>query len=133
MNIPAGLKATIIYFVVYGLITELFVINHWSEWSANVAGTSLGYTLGYFMKGPLLGILFLYSAYLLSKKQVTGRKLAVVCLLFAALTDIHSFAWGFAGGAPSSNVLLISGAIFLSWSAIWFYLLFKKTTSEVLH
>jgi len=133
VKIPTGLKAVIIYLIIYGLITELFVFNNWNEWSSAVAGKSPAYALGYFMKGPLLGFLFLFSAYGLSKKQMWGRKLAVVSLLFAAFADINSFARGLAGGSPSTDVVIMSGVIILLWCSIWFYLLFKKSTTEVLY
>jgi len=85
VKFPTGLKIVIIYLVIYGLLIELFVFNNWTDWNGAVAGKSLGFTLGYFMKGPLLGLLFLYSAYGLSKKtnmgsQVSSREFAVCCI-----------------------------------------------------
>lgn len=131
-NLTISLKFIISYFLLYGIFTEYLVVIHWDEWLAAVVGKSLGYALGYSMKGPFLGVLFILSGIGLSNKRLWARKVAVIALFFAVLTDGNSFAWGFANGKPSKELLLASFLAVFLWNSIWLGLLFKKSTSELL-
>ena len=133
-KLTTGLKAVIIYLIIYGLITEYFAITNLDYWvdAVAVAGKSIGGILGVLMAGPLLGVLFFISAIGLSIKRLWGRKFAVISLLVAAFLDVKSFSWGYANGEPSSQILLVAGVISMLWTFIWLYLLFKNSSNEVL-
>ena len=132
-RMPLTLKVTIGYFLFYAFVTEILVFFNWSQWITPLEGKSIGYAVGYLLKGPLLGALFLIAAIGLIQKKAWGRRLALVSIMFAILTDAQSFAWGLTQGRePTSITYFWSATIFLAWNGVWLWLLYDPKVTDVL-
>ena len=93
---------------------------------------NIAHKTGAYFRELTLSILFLISGVGLFLRKSWARKLALVMLIITAVYTSYQFAWGFAGGKPNITVLGMSFAIVGAWNAIWFFLIFKKSSKEAM-
>ena len=132
-NLPTPLKVVAVYLLLYGLFTGYFVVENWSDWESRIADRSLGYTLGYLLKGPLLAPLALAASFGLSGARMWGRNCAICVLVLSTIFDAQAFAWGYSQSPPTVVVLLAAFALYAGWNAIWAVLLFRRSVREALN
>jgi DNA-directed RNA polymerase subunit RPC12/RpoP len=69
---------------------------------------------------------------ILRQTAAWALNLALGSLILAAIDGTTTFAWGVAGGPPSSRVYLFSGIVTTLWDGLWFYLICRPASRRVL-
>jgi hypothetical protein len=134
-KLPLALKIASIYFVVTGLIGLLFVLaglTGISPQHTEFEQMSIAYKTGAYSKDLVRNILFLFSGITILQQKAIGRKAGLFALVLAAYYGGNAFAWGLMQGKPTLKAYLFSYAVVGLWNAIWFYILFRKSSKEVL-
>lgn len=90
------------------------------------------YRFGVLARGITLNMLFMTSGVGLLYCRAWARKLALCVLVVSTFYSAYEFAFGFAHGRPSRNIILMSFAFVGGWNAIWFYLIYRKSPSQTL-
>ena len=112
-----------------GLVWPLLGLGpHHPEFQAK----SITFKAGAYSRELTFGILFLVSGVSLFLRKSWARKLALVMLIITTIYVSYQFARGFAGGRPNPTVLGMSFAIVGAWNAIWFFLIFKKSSKGIM-
>ena len=93
---------------------------------------SFAYKIGAYFRSSIFDLIFIISGIGIFFKKAWARKMALAIIAVNAIYTTNEFAWGFAKGKPNLTVYLISFTIVGIWSAIWFYLIFKRTSAEAL-
>jgi hypothetical protein len=132
MNIPIGLKIAAAYLVAVGVIGLIFPLTGLGPNHAEFEAQSVAFKAGAYFRSGFLDLAFLVCGIGLFMRKAKARKAALIVLVIGAYYTGSEFAWGFAQGRPSINVLLMSCAIVTAWNAIWFYLIYKQSSAEVL-
>jgi len=93
---------------------------------------SIAFKAGAYSRELTFGILSLVSGVGLFFRKSWARKLALAILVITTIYISYQFAWGFTGGRPNAATLGMSFAIIGAWNAIWFFLLFKRSSKEAM-
>ena len=99
-----------------------------AEFTSQTAAFKTGaYTREFVLNGAFIvagvGILF---------RKLWARKLAVGALAVATIYGGYAFAWGWAGGPPSRQMLWSGLALAALWNALWIVLLCRKSVTQAL-
>jgi hypothetical protein len=130
LRFPVSLGIAAGYFILTGTLALVWpflgIGPHHPEFQAK----SIAFKGGAYSRELTFGILFLVSGVGLFLRKSWARKLALVMLVITTIYISYEFAWGFAGGRPNPAILGMSFAIVGAWNAIWFFLIFKKSSKE---
>jgi hypothetical protein len=132
IKLPLGLKITAIYLIISGAIGLIWPFTGLGPHHPEFEMKSLAYKLGAYSRGFLFDIVFVVSGIGILFKKTWARKTALIIIVLSAIYTTNEFAWGFAKGKPSLSIYLLSFAIIGTWSAIWFFLIFKKSSAKAL-
>ncbi len=126
--LPLTAKIAAIYLIVAGAtsIPLLFVAPPAEFLVQPVASRA-----GYYTRVIMLDIAFIVAGVAVLQRRSWARKLGVTVLVISAIYGAFAFGRGFAQGAPSPKVLLISFVVVGAWSALWIYLLCRKSRLDV--
>jgi len=129
---PVSLGVAAGYLILIGTLALVWpflgIGPHHPEFQAK----SIAFKAGAYFRELTFGILFLVAGVGLFLRKSWARKLALVMLIITALYISYQFAWGFVGGQPNPTVLGMSFAIVGAWNAIWFFLIFKKSSKKAM-
>ncbi|WP_261844866.1 hypothetical protein [Aliamphritea ceti] len=93
---------------------------------------STAYKVGSYFRDATINILFVTAGLALLYRKQWGRKLGLVIIVISVIYSGNAFAWGFTGGEPTFKAYLFAYSVVGSWNAIWFCLLFKKSSKLAL-
>jgi hypothetical protein len=93
---------------------------------------SSAYRLGAEIRELTISAAYLVAGIGLFQRRAWARKLALGSLVIATIDTTTTFAWGVAGGPPSSRVYLFAGIVVASWNAIWFYIVCRPASRRAL-
>ena len=122
------LKITIGYLLIGGLIGAVWPLLNLGPNYPEFQAQSLAYQIGSYARELLISLAFIISSLGLIKYQLWARKVGLFALFFAFLYGGNAIAWGWAGGKPSSNIILYSYVVSFIWYGIWFFILYHKST-----
>jgi len=125
-----GLKIAAIYLVIAGGIGLLWPLTGLGAHHQEFQAKSVAYKIGVYSRESTMNILFLISGIGLLNKKIWARKMALIILIVAAIYTANDFAWGVAGGRPSSTVKLLAYLMVALWNGLWFYLVYKAKPIE---
>ena len=132
LRFPVSLGIAAGYLILTGTLALVWpflgIGPHHPEFQAK----SIAFKAGAYSRELTFGILSLVSGVGLFLRKSWARKLALAILVITAIYISYQFAWGFAGGRPNAAILGMSFAIIGAWNAIWFFLLFKKSSKEAM-
>ena len=131
-RLPLGLKVVATYLILSGAIGLIWPLTGLGPHHPEFEAKSIAYKLGAYSRTYLFDLIFIISGIGIFLKKAWARKTALVIIALNAIYVTNEFAWGFAKGKPSLTIYLVSFAIVGAWGAIWFYLVFKKTSAEAL-
>lgn len=131
-KLPLGLKIAAAYLVISGFIGLIWPLTGLGPYHPEFEAQSLAYKAGVYFRSSVQELAFLVCGIGLFMHKAWARKGALIILVIATIYEGNEFAWGFAHGHPSTNVLLMSYAIVMAWNSIWFYLIYRKSSAEVL-
>jgi hypothetical protein len=122
-RIRLGLKIAAIYLIgssVFGLAFLLGPQN--PEFLAQSFSARLG---GYLLEFGL-DVACIIAGIGIFRRRTWAPKLGIQALAISIFYGAWSFARGFAGGNPSTQVLAVSFAVVGAWNIFWIYLLSRK-------
>ena len=111
------------YMLLSGIIGLVWPLLNLGPHHAQYEAQSFAYKLGAQFRELTINALFIIAGIGLFRRRVWARSLALGSLVLAAADGTTTFAWGFAGGPPSSRVYLFSGIVNALWDGLWFYLI----------
>lgn len=129
---PIGLKIAAIYLILSGVIGLIWPLTGLGPHHPEFELKSIAYKLGTYFRMTIIELIFLISGIGILLRKAWARKLALTIIVIRLIYSTNEFAWGFAKGKPTLMVYLVSSAIVGCWSAIWFYLIFKRSSAEAL-
>lgn len=132
IKLPIGLKIAAGYFILIGLLDLIWPLLNVGVNSPEFESLSTASKAGHYFRDITFALLFLTSGVGLFKRILWARKLGLWILVISYFYSINQFAYGLAQGKPNLTILAISTGIVGFWNAIWFYLIFKKSSKEVL-
>lgn len=129
-NLPLGLKITAIYLTIAGLAGLVITIANLGPQFPEFSAKSISYQLGSYSREIIICLIFIVSGVGLLLRRLWARKMALIVIVIATFYTTNSFAWGLAGGKPSTSILFISFLVVGLWNTIWFILIYRKTNVE---
>ena len=126
-TLPLSGKIAAIYLIISGItaIPLLFVAPS-SEFLAQPPAARAGH----YTREIILDLAFVVAGIAVLRQRKWARKLGVIVLIISAFYGAFAFARGFARGAPSPTVLLVSFIVVGAWNAFWVYLLCRKSRHD---
>ena len=131
-KLPLSLKVAAAYLIIGGFIGLIWPLLGLGPHHTEFEAQSLVYKVGAYFRSSIQEVAFFVCGVGLFMRKTWARKSALIVLVIATIYVGNEFAWGFAQGRPSTEVQLISYAIVAAWNAIWFYLIYKPSSAEVL-
>ena len=131
-KLPWGLKIAASYLVISGFVGLIWPLLGLGPHYADFEAQSAAYKVGAYFRTSVQELAFLVCGIGLFMRKAWARKGALIVLVIATIYVGNEFAWGFAQGRPSTEIRLMSYAIVTAWYAIWFYLIYKPSSAEVL-
>ena len=131
-RLPIGLKIVAAYLVLDGAIGLAWPLLGLGPHHPEFDVKSFAFKFGSYSRDILFDILYLVSGIGLFLRKAWARKVALVIIAIGTIYATNSFAWGLAEGKPTLNVYIISFIVVGIWNAIWFYLLYRKSSVHVL-
>ncbi len=126
MNI--ALRITIVYLIIFGFVGVIWPLlnigSHYTEFDIQ----SLSYNVGAYGRELFISIAFLISGIGLLKYRLWARKVGLVALGLAFFYGGNTIAWGWAGGKPTSYIIMYSYLVSFIWYGIWFLILYRNST-----
>lgn len=92
---------------------------------------SQAYKFGAYGIRLVIDCAFVLTGVLIWKQRPRAISLAVVAALVAIVYGGSDFAWGFAGGQPSSKLLIFSYAAYIVWYLCVVAFLFRSSRSTL--
>jgi hypothetical protein len=131
-KLPLALIVTAVYFTLngaFGIVSPLlsFGPNH-----PEFAAKTTAFRVGAHSREIILSALFLAAGIGIIRRRPWARKLGMVLLPISTIFGGVAFAWGFSRGAPSQSVLWLSFAVVALWNAVWFIVLYRRSTINAL-
>ena len=74
----------------------------------------------------LLDVLYIMAGIGILRGNSRAKRRGIVLLIIGTFEGSLGFAWGFAGGPPTHEILLISLMVSAVWHGMWIYLLCRK-------
>ena len=131
-KLPLGLKVAAAYLLFAGassFVLPLFAHSlHYAEWDAS----STAHKVGVHIRFVILNGLFVIAGIGLFNRRSWARKLALVILVVSTVYSACEFAWAVAHGRPSSMLVLIGFVVVGAWNAIWFSLVYRRSSAQCL-
>ncbi len=131
LKLPIGLKIAVGYLIISGVVGLIWPLTGLGPHHAEYISKSAAYKMGASTKEIILNALLIISGIGLLYRKTWAQKMAFMSLILGIIYGGNDFAWGMAKGQPSTKIYLVSLAIVSLWSAIWFYLIFKKSSKAV--
>ena len=131
-KLPFGLKAVAAYFVLIGTISLLLPLLYSGPRHAEFEAKPAAYKLGARARSLTLDVLYVVCGVGLFRRRGWARTLGLLVLVATVFYGAFSFAWGYAHGKPSPAILAMSFAVVGAWCAIWFFLLYRRSSAEAL-
>lgn len=132
-KIPWSLKIAATYLAIVGFIGLIWPLLGLGPHHLEFETQSLAYKAGAYFRSSIQELAFLVCGIGLFMRKAWARKGALIILVIATVYVGNEFAWGFAQGRPSAEVRLMSYGIITAWNAIWFYLIYKSSSAEILN
>lgn len=127
---PISLGIAAGYLIVAGVISLAWLLIAPDAPNPEFEAKSQAFQLGAYLKCVMINIFFIVSGVGLFFRKSWARKLGLLILCVATVYASSEFAWGFAQGKPGLAVWIGSIGIFGVWNAIWFILIFKRSSRE---
>ena len=127
-NMSITLRVTAIYLIISGIIGTVWPLLNIGPNHPEFEGQSFAYQLGSYARELSISLAFLISGIGLIKLKLWARKVALVALVLAFYYSGNAMAWGYAGGKPSSNVVIYSYLVCSVWYGVWFLILYRRST-----
>lgn len=131
-KLTLGLKIAAAYLVISGFVGLIWPLTGLGPHHPEFEVQSLAFKAGAYFRSNVQNLAFLICGIGLFMRKAWARKGALIILVIATVYMSNEFAWGFAQGRPSTEVLLMSYAIVMAWNAVWFYLIYRQSSAEVL-
>jgi len=131
-RLPIGLKIAASYLIIVGLTGMILPLTNLGPNHPEFLAKAFFYKQGAYLKEIIVNILFIISGFGLFWGRLWARKIALIIILISTIYTANSFAWGFAGEAPSSMTIGISLFIVSLWNLIWFTLIYRRKNLEYL-
>jgi predicted cobalt transporter CbtA len=131
-KLPLVLKLVAGYLLVIGVLSLLLPLLSSGPRYADFDAKPAAYKFGAQARSITLNVLYVASGVGLFRRRSWARKLGLLVLVASTIYGAYAFAWGFAHGRPSPVVLVMSFAIAGVWNAIWFCLLYRRSSAQAL-
>ena len=131
-KLPLGLKIAAAYLVLSGFVGLIYPLLGYGPHHPEFEAQSFVYKASSYFRSNLIEFTFLVCGIGLFMQKAWARKGALTILIISTVYASNSFAWGYAHGSPSNEVRLVSLAIIAAWNSVWFYLIYKPSSNEVL-
>ena len=93
---------------------------------------STAYKVGAYTRSAMLSGIFVVAGIGLCYRRSWARKLGLVILVVSTVYGAYQFAWGVARGTPSSTLVVVGFAVVGAWNAIWFTLVYRRSSAQCL-
>jgi hypothetical protein len=133
IGLPIGLKIAAIYLIISGTIGMILPFTGLGPHHLEFEVKNFAYKLGAYSRAFLFDIVFVISGIGILFKKYWARKSALIIIVLNAIYTTNEFAWGFAKGKPSLLIYLLSFAVIGTWSAVWFFIIFKRSSAEAIN
>jgi hypothetical protein len=131
-RLPLGVKSVATYFIfsfIFALVCTLIMpVSKYAELKERPGAQKMGAT----MREVVIQVLYLSCGIGLFRRRAWARKLGLLVLIVDTYYGAYACGWGFAGGRPNSNVLIISFLVIGTWNAFWFFLLYHRSSAQAL-
>ena len=131
-RLPKALRIAAAYMVLIAIFGLVLPLTNMGPQYAQYDARSFAYKLGAQLRELTINVLFIVSGIGLFRRRIWARNLALWSLVLAAIDGTTTFAWGLAGGPPSSRVYLFSGIANALWEGLWFYLIYRTAYKQTL-
>jgi hypothetical protein len=123
-----ALRITAIYLIISGAVGTIWPLLNIGPNHTDFEAQSFAYQLGSYGRELFISIAFLVSGLGLLYYKLWARKVGLVALALAFFYGGNAMAWGWAGGKPSSNIILYSYLACFFWYGTWFLVLYRPST-----
>jgi len=127
-----ALRITAFYLLFFGFLSAIWPLLGLGPNYAEFEASSLAYKISAYGKELFVSIGFFVSGVGIFLKKAWSRVTGLWSLAIAAYLGGTTIAWGWAGGRPTSEVLVYSYIASITWYGIWFYILYRDTTVQQL-
>lgn len=128
---PLGLRIAAIYLIIAGATGLIWPLLNLGPNHPEFEALSTAAKAGQYFRESLISIAMLVCGAGLFLRKAWARKGSLIVLVASAIYGGNAFAWGYAHGAPSKEILIFGYAVAVTWNAIWFYLIYRKSSAEV--
>src|SRR3984893_6021233 len=115
---PKALRVAAGYMVLVGFVGLVLPLTNLGPHYAQYEARSFAYKFGAQFREFTINTLFIVAGIGLLRRRVWALSLALGSLILAAIDGTTTFAWGVAGGPPSSRVYLFSGIVTTLWDGL---------------
>ena len=124
-RLHTALKVAAFYMIVVGLIGLTFPFIADTSQYPEFAAQSLAYKVGAYAREVTLSAVFVVCGSGLLLAKPWARTLGMVVLVIASYFNGIQFAWGLAGGPPTTKILAISYSVVIVWNGLWLFLIYR--------
>ncbi len=132
MNMNTALRIAAIYLIIAGVIGTTWALLNTNLNPAGVEGQSLWYHLKPYARELSIFLAFIISGAGLLKYKLWARKVGLVALGLAFFYFGNAMAWTWAGGKPTTEIIIYSYALSFIWFGIWFLILYSGSAVKQL-
>jgi hypothetical protein len=131
-KLPLGLKIAVAYLLFAGASSFLFPLFGLGPNYAEFDAKSTAYKVSVYTQSAIVDGLFVVAGIGLFYRRSWARKLGLIILVVSTVYGAYEFAWGVAHGRPSSTLVLIGFVVVGAWNAIWFSLVYRRSSAQCL-
>ena len=127
-----GAKVAAVYLVIAGVLGLVVPILLFGDQQPEFESQSFAYKAGAFFREGVQSIAFIVCGAGLFLGKSWARIWALIVLAYSTIYLANQFAWGYAGGPPTTNIRFLTYAVFIAWNGIWCWLIYRYANTKEL-